>query len=330
MSNKIKMSAKQWLMAGINDGSLIINHNGGITLNREAFAGSSDSLKKVAQSWAGGQFMPGAFGDEVNKGLATGTLSGIPGYISTPQSATQAYSRSLLSRIPIGSKGSAAIQQSLMDYQGQSLVTPPATGGLMRAAPTTGVRMGLKQPFSAGAAEFAAARGAGSGRTMATLTGLKGGIKAVPGGLSTAGKGLAGAAMSGGVRGFLAANFVSAVGSIAAWGVHKGLLATYDWSRGANEISGNLRTPKGAQGFAKAQELLSSKVMPMMHGQAAAPGQKLDALNGYISDLAKQLESDPGYQAAISGQIPQQSAETMPEDLSTPGINESQLNPYNL
>jgi hypothetical protein len=340
-TQKIIMTSRQWLMTGIKDGSIILHSDGSMSLNKEAFLKSNEELVKKAQYRPAGlpvdQLDSAQLGQIGMYGVPGGVLSGIKGKgigsISSGMTTVPGYTTSLIGDWRLGPAGTASPTGQLIEaVQGTPTSTPgPAGAVVTRNAPTAGVRMGLKQPFSAVGSEFAAARAKGSGRAMSTVKGLTGGAGAIPQGLATAGKGLAGAAASGGVRGWLAGNFISAAGSLAAWGIHKGTVAAIDWATGANNASGNLRTPKGAQNFAKAQELLSSKVMPMMYGQAAGPNQKLEILNGYITELAKELESDPGYQAAVSGQIAQQVNAEMPEDLSVPAlsVDSSQFNPYN-
>ncbi len=337
-TQKIIMTSRQWLMTGIKDGSIILHSDGSMSLNKEAFLKSNEELVKKAQYRPAGlpvdQLDSAQLGQIGMYGVPGGAISGMKGKgisATVPGgSPTTVYNTSRVADRGIFGygKGNASTFEAIKGVQGKARL---GVGGVTRSAPTAGVGMGLKQPFSEVGKEFAAARSGGSGRAMSTVKGLTGGAKAIPQGLATAGKGLAGAAASGGVRGWLAGNFISAAGSLAAWGIHKGTVAAIDWATGANNASGNLRTPKGAQNFAKAQELLSSKVMPMMYGQAAGPNQKLEILNGYITELAKELESDPGYQAAVSGQIVQQVNAEMPEDLSVPAaaFDNSQFNPYN-
>lgn len=328
---KIVISSRQWIMAGINDGSLILEETG-IRLNASAFSKDMPVLVKKAQS----SF---SAGEAAMYGLPGGyiaSLPGTPGRLGTTMpsaggSPMSSYSTGRLGERFIGPSGTASpVAQRIMAVQGTPTKTlNPAGTALLRNTPTAGVRMGLKQPFSAAGTAYSAARST-SGRVMSGLKAVEGGIKAIPGGVSTAAKGLAGAAASGGFRGFMAGNVISAAGSIGAWGIHQGLIAAYDWSRGANVISGAMRTPKGAQDFNKAQEILAQKVMPMMYGHAAGPNEKLVNLNSYIASMTKELESDPGYQAALSGQVPNVMAtETLPEDLSMPSMGAGEFNPAN-
>jgi len=338
MSRSIKMNSAQWIMAGIKDGSLILEDTGTIRINASAFSKDMPVLVKKAQS----SF---STGEAAMYGVPGGIASGMRGTGFTPKgivtpSGTPAFTTSRLA----DAVGNQRTLESLKGVQGKIRTTwkPDASGNMVptvigREAPTAGVRMGLKQPFSATGTAYSAARGAGSGKVMSGLKAAVPGVKAIPGGVSTAAKGLAGAAASGGVRGFLAGNFISAVGSVAAWGIHHGVMATWDWARGANDMGGTLRTPQGAKNFAKAQQVLSEKVMPLMYGQAAGPNAKLEKLNSYITELAKQTESDAGYQAALSGQIEQamQPEEVgnnlgITEDLSVPGTGAGSFNPYNI
>jgi hypothetical protein len=143
--------------------------------------------------------------------------------------------------------------------------------------------------------------------------------------------GIEGALVGGGFRGAVVGGGVAMVGSLGAWAVHKGAMAAWDWARGANEIPGHMRTQKGAQDFSTAQETLASKVMPYMYGQASGPNEKLDKLNSLIAEMSKQLESDPGYQAALSGQMADVSAPAnMPQDLSAPQTSAGEFNPANM
>ena len=329
---KIVISSRQWIMAGINDGSLILEETG-IRLNASAFSKDMPVLVKKAQSSfsAGEAAMYGVPGGYI------ASLPGTPGRLGTTMpsaggASMSSYSTGRLGERFIGPSGTASpVAQRIMAVQGTPTTTlNPAGTALLRNAPTAGVRMGLKQPFSATGTAYSTARGAGSGRVMSGLKAAVPGVKAIPGGVSTAAKGLAGAAASGGFRGFMAGNVISAAGSIGAWGIHQGLMAAYDWSRGANVISGAMRTPKGAQDFNKAQEIIAQKVMPMMYGHAAGPNEKLVNLNSYIASMAKELESDPGYQAALSGQVPNVMAtEALPEDLSAPVAGGGEFNPAN-
>lgn len=343
---KIVISSRQWIMAGIKDGSIIITDNG-LILNASAFSSDSARLVKKAQyagSIGGGAYQPDTFGNVAGRsmgyGIPGGIASGMKGKGLTPKgmitpSGAPAYTTSRL----FDAFGNQSTFNSLEGVQGQvktTLVPDPSGSGTMvpsvtgNQAPTAGVRMGLKQPFSATGTAYSAARSGGSGRVMSGLKAVAPGVKAIPGGVSTAAKGLAGAAASGGFRGFMAGNVISAAGSIGAWGIHQGLIAAYDWSRGANVISGAMRTPKGAQDFNKAQEILAQKVMPMMYGHAAGPNEKLVNLNSYIASMTKELESDPGYQAALSGQVPNVMAtEALPEDLSAPVAGGGEFNPAN-
>lgn len=338
---KIVISSRQWLMAGINDGSLILEETG-IRINASAFSKDMPALVKKAQyaipPWNPPRPTPFSVGEAAMYGLPGGVVSGMKGegydlMLGAPKQ--RGYTTSKLTDFVTRRSMPNSTKAAIEAVQGTpSIAAGPATSSgvlpIARTAPTAGVRMGLKQPFSTATAEYAAARGAGSGRVMSSLKSVVPGVKAIPGGLSTAGKGLAGAAASGGVRGFLAGNVISAAGSIAAWAAHKGLIAAYDWSRGANVISGAMRTPKGAQDLNKAQEILAQKVMPMMYGHAAGPNEKLVNLNSYIASMTKELESDPGYQAALSGQIPEAMAtQALPEDLSAPAAGGGEFNPAN-
>ena len=325
-TNKIKISSREWVMAGIKDGSIIISEDA-LILNLSAFSANSSSLTKRAQANSY-DAMQRSIGYGVPGGVVSGMKGKGLGSILSGTTTVPRYTTSRLGDMLIGPSGVASpTGQAIEAVQG----VPTSTGGVVsRADPTAGVRMGLKQPLSAVGTEFSAARATGSGRAVSTVRGLAAGGRAVPGALATARTGLAGAVASGGVRGFMAGNLVSAAGSMAAWGVHKGLMSVYDWSRGANDISGAIRTPKGAQEFNKAQEILAQKVMPMMYGHAAGPNEKLDALNSYIASMAKDLENDPGYQAAVSGKIQDvMSEQTLPEDLSSPSSVSEQFNPAN-
>lgn len=340
---KIAISSRQWIMAGIKDGSIIITDNG-LILNASAFSSDSARLVKKAQyagSIGGGAYQPDTFGNAAGRSMGYGIPGGIvsgmigEGYdhmLGMPKD--RGYTTSKLTDFVTRRRMPGSTEAAIKSVQGLPSLGPSATPGgpptISRTAPTAGVRMGLKQPFSATGTAYSTARGAGSGRVMSGLKAAVPGVKAIPGGVSTAAKGLAGAAASGGARGFMAGNVISAAGSIGAWGIHQGLIAAYDWSRGANVISGAMRTPKGAQDFNKAQEILAQKVMPMMYGHAAGPNEKLVNLNSYIASMTKELESDPGYQAALSGQIPDAMAtEALPEDLSAPVAGGGEFNPAN-
>lgn len=335
--NTISMSSTSWFAAGIKDGSLILEEKG-IRLNASVFDKDMPQLVKKAQSYQSasdaaaigglpGSYYSGMPGQGV-KEMLRGTKGRFIG--GGPQTVyqTSRIGDMALKRNPAGTKSLLQGVQGAVKTTGQVAGAPIA-----RNAPTAGVRMGLNQPFSAAASEYAAAR-AGTGgvsRGVARATGqalIQGG-KAIPQAAGTTMRGLAGAAASGGIRGAVAGGVIGAAGSIGAWAIHQGLMAAYDWSRGANDIPGALRTPRGAQDFKKAQEVLAQKVMPMMYGQASGPNEKLDSLNSYMSSLVKQLENDPGYQAAISGQIKDvmAPAEPLPEDLSTPEAGGGLFNP---
>lgn len=162
-------------------------------------------------------------------------------------------------------------------------------------------------------AGYATARSAGAGAVRGGLAGARAGV----GVLGSA------AAPAAGALG------IQAAGYFAAWGVHKGLNSAWDWARGANEVPGGLRTPKGARNFQEAQEIIANKVMPMMYGHASGPNERLDDLNGAMSSLSEILANDPGYQAALSGEIESaMQPSNMPEDLSTPGLSAANPNPY--
>lgn len=328
MSRSIKMNSAQWIMAGIKDGSLILEDTGTIRINASAFSKDMPVLVKKAQSSfsAGEAAMYGVPGGIASgmKGTGLGNMTYGPTPYHTTSKLTDLVGRS-----------SPRTTQLLGARQGFEVASGGSITGL--TPQTAGVRMGLNQPFSAARSAYSVAKGSGSGRVMSGLKAVAPGVKAIPGGVSTAAKGLAGAAASGGVRGFLAGNFISAAGSVAAWGIHHGVMATWDWARGANDMGGALRTPQGSKNFAKAQQVLSEKVMPLMYGQAAGPNAKLEKLNSYITELAKQTESDAGYQAALSGQIeqamqPEEAGNSLgiTEDLSTPGAGAGSFNPYNI
>lgn len=339
MSRSIKMNSAQWIMAGIKDGSLILEDTGTIRINASAFSKDMPVLVKKAQSSfsAGEAAMYGVPG-----GIASG-MKGAGHELMLGMPKDRAYTTSKLTDFVTRGSMPGSTEAAIKSVQGVPSIGPPATTGgapiISRTAPTAGVRMGLNQPFSAARSAYSVAKGSGSGRVMSGLKAVAPGVKAIPGGVSTAAKGLAGAAASGGVRGFLAGNFISAAGSVAAWGIHHGVMATWDWARGANDMGGALRTPQGSKNFAKAQQVLSEKVMPLMYGQAAGPNAKLEKLNSYITELAKQTESDAGYQAALSGQIeqamqPEEAGNSLgiTEDLSTPGAGAGagSFNPYNI
>jgi hypothetical protein len=354
-TQKIIMTSRQWLMTGIKDGSIILHSDGSMSLNKEAFLKSNEELVKKAQSNYGAlggtppRLGPGMQGTGYNqnvlrtipkKGFNRGRIAPsnlVPAPVAPAPVAPAPVAPAPVAPAPVAPApvAPAPVAPAATPAAARGApVIPTAAGdrpGITQRGQVAKMKRGLGRPIGEARAGFSSARGAGSGRIMSGVKGGIQGVRALPGGMSQAGRGLAGVAATGGIRGFLAGGFISAAGSLAAWGAHQGLVSAYDWSRGANDASGNLRTPKGAQGFAKAQELLSSKVMPMMYGQAAGPNQKLEILNGYISELAKELESDPGYQAAVSGQASQQETMEMPEDLSVPStaVDNSQFNPYN-
>ena len=355
-TNKISMSSSQWVMAGIKDGSLVITENG-IMLNASAFSTNKNELIKQAQR---ARTAPAGIAGAAAGGINTGSSLAINQALLQeakrrvgPPVSSQAFvdalakktvrdatgRSTLLSRManpnlvaqntPLNVTGLDAAQNSFLNSSrntaGQALVN---TGG---AVNTPGVASIVSRPGQAGATAFNAARTGGSGRVMSTLQGARGAAGAVPSGARASMSGIEGALVGGGFRGAVVGGGVAMVGSLGAWAVHKGAMAAWDWARGANEIPGHMRTQKGAQDFSTAQETLASKVMPYMYGQASGPNEKLDKLNSLIAEMSKQLESDPGYQAALSGQMADVSAPAnMPQDLSAPQTSAGEFNPANM
>jgi len=357
-TNKISMSSSQWVMAGIKDGSLVITENG-IMLNASAFSTNKNELIKQAQRAA--RAAPAAIAGAAAGGIDTGASPAInrallqeakrrigPPIASRPffnvnalakQTLRDATGKStLLARManpglvaqntPLNVTGLSGLQTNFLNSTGNAAGNALVnTGG---AVNTPGLASIVSQPGQAGATAFNTARTGGTGRVMSTLQGARGAAGAVPSGARASMSGLRGALVGGGVRGLVAGGGVATVGYLGAWAVHKGAMAAWDWSRGANEIPGHMRTPKGAQDFTTAQETLASKVMPYMYGQASGPNEKLDKLNSLIAEMSKQLESDPGYQAALSGQMADVSAPAnMPQDLSAPQTSAGEFNPAN-
>ena len=358
-TNKVSMSSSQWVMAGIKDGSLVITENG-IMLNASAFSTNKNELIKQAQrARTAPAGIAGAAAAGINTGaspavekallesakarIGRGTTSGAGRpFVDTLAKKTlrDATGKStFVSRManpslvaqntPLNVTGLNAAQNSLLRATGNTAGNALINSG--GAVNTPGLASIVSQPGQAGATAFNTARGAGSGRIMSTLQGARGAAGAVPSGARASMSGLRGALVGGGFRGAVVGGGVAMVGSLGAWAVHKGAMAAWDWSRGANEIPGHMRTQKGAQDFSTAQETLASKVMPYMYGQASGPNEKLDKLNSLIAEMSKQLESDPGYQAALSGQMADVSAPAnMPQDLSAPQTSAGEFNPANM
>ena len=359
-TNKISMSSSQWVMAGIKDGSLVITENG-IMLNASAFSTNKNELIKQAQrARTAPAGIAGAAAGGINTGVSSavekallesakarigrGTASGagrpfVDALAKKTLRDAAGQSQTFFGRMapgvvaqntPLNVTGLNAAQGSFLtsptNLAGNALVN---SGG---AVNTPGIGSIVSQPAKAGTTAFNAARGAGgSGRIMSTLQGAKGVAGAIPSGARASVSGIQGALVGGGMTGAVVGGGVAMVGSLGAWAVHKGAMAAWDWSRGANEIPGHMRTTKGAQDFSTAQETLASKVMPYMYGQASGPNEKLDKLNSLIAEMSKQLESDPGYQAALSGQMADVSAPAnMPQDLSAPQPSAGAFNPANM
>ena len=356
-TNKISMSSSQWVMAGIKDGSLVITENG-IMLNASAFSTNKNELIKQAQT---ARTAPAGIAGAAAGGINTGSSLAInqallqeakrrvgPPVRSQPfvdtlakKTVRDATGKStLLSRManpnlvaqntPLNVTNLNRPQNSFLNSSrnaaGNALVN---SGG---AVNTPGIGSIVSQPAKAGTTAFNVARTTGgSGRIMSTLQGARGAAGAIPSGARASVSGIQGALVGGGMTGAVVGGGVAMVGSLGAWAVHKGAMAAWDWSRGANEIPGHMRTTKGAQDFSTAQETLASKVMPYMYGQASGPNEKLDKLNSLIAEMSKQLESDPGYQAALSGQMADVSAPAnMPQDLSAPQPSAGAFNPANM
>jgi hypothetical protein len=353
-TNKVSMSSSQWVIAGIKDGSLVITDNG-IMLNASAFSTNKNELIKQAQR---ARTAPAGIAGAAAAGINTGASPAINqallqeakrrvSTVRTPFVDTLAKKTirdatgksTFLGRMadpglvakntPLNVNNLSAAQNSLLRAPGNSVGNALVNSG--GAVNTPGLASIVSQPGQAGATAFNTARGAGSGRVMSTLQGARGAAGAVPSGARASMSGIRGALVGGGFRGAVVGGGVAMVGSLGAWAVHKGAMAAWDWARGANEIPGHMRTQKGAQDFSTAQETLASKVMPYMYGQASGPNEKLDKLNSLIAEMSKQLESDPGYQAALSGQMADVSAPAnMPQDLSAPQTSAGEFNPANM
>ena len=355
-TNKVSMSSSQWVMAGIKDGSLVITENG-IMLNASAFSTNKNELIKQAQT---ARTAPAGIAGAAAGGINTGSS------LAINQALLQEAKRRVGPRVISQPFVDALAQKTVRDATGKSTLfsrmanpnlvaqnTPLNLTNLNRpqnrflnspgnaagnalvsrggAVNTPGIGSFVSQPAKAGTTAFSAAKAGGSGRIVSTIQGARGVAGAIPSGARASVSGIQGALVGGGMTGAVVGGGVAMVGSLGAWAVHKGAMAAWDWARGANEIPGHMRTTKGAQDFSTAQETLASKVMPYMYGQASGPNEKLDKLNSLIAEMSKQLESDPGYQAALSGQMADVSAPAnMPQDLSAPQPSAGAFNPANM